>query len=142
LQSYEDTDFSIDLRDRHADALHALVSNGELSADVSKEINAAFEQAVAHIQRQMATCYIALPPEFAPREDLVQRITMLEEMAEESDVEAEAVREMREALERDLAWLAEIHAGGVPGEWEGIEADEVSIEAARILIELLLGEYE
>lgn len=142
LQSQEDTEFSMDLRERHADALHALVSNGGLSADVSAEIGAAFEQAVAHIQRQMASCYIMLPPEFAPRADLVRRITLLEEMSKENDIDPEIVQEMRTALERDVAWLAEFQAGRVPGEWEDAEVDAVSIEAARILVELLLEDYE
>jgi hypothetical protein len=142
LQSYEDTEFSMDLCERHAEALRALVSDGELSADVSSEIGAAFEQAVAHIQRQMVSCYITLPPEFAPRADLVRRITLLEEMSKENDIDPEIVQEMRTALERDMAWLAEFQAGRVPGEWEDAEVDAVSIEAARILVELLLEDYE
>jgi hypothetical protein len=142
LQSQEDTEFSMDLRERHADALRALVNNGELSADVSAEIGAAFEQAVAHIQRQMVSCYIVLPPEFEPRADLVRRITLLEEMSKEDDIDPKIIQEMQTALERDMAWLAEFQAGRVPGEWQDAEVDAVSIEAARILVELLLEDYE
>lgn len=142
LRSYEETEFSIDLRKRHTDALETLVSGRELSSEVAEEINIAFEQAVAHIQRQMASCYIALPPEFGPRDDLVERVTVLEEMAEESDVEVETVREMRAALERDMEWLAEFDAGKMPGEWEEVEVDSVSRQAARVLVDLLLGDFE
>jgi hypothetical protein len=142
LQTYEDTEFTIELRERHAEALTGLLADGELSVDVAEEMKAAFEEAVAHIQRQMASCYIALPAEFGPRDDLVQRIGALEAIAEEGEIEADTVRQMRAALERDIAWLSEFHAGGAPGEWEDVEADEASIEAARILVELLLGNGE
>jgi hypothetical protein len=139
LQSFEDTDFSRELHRRHEDALAALVAGGELDAAVADEIAAAFEEAVAHVQRQQASCYIALPPEFTPRENLVQQAQILEEMAEQGDLDAETVAQAQEALERDIAWLARFHAGELPGEME-IEVTPQAAEAARILVELLLGD--
>jgi hypothetical protein len=140
LQSFEDTDFSRALRQRHDDALSALVESGELDAAVADEIAAAFEEAVSHIQRQQATCYIALPPEFTPRENLVQQAQALEELAEEGDLDPEAVAQAQAALERDVAWLARFHAGELPGDMDEIEITPEAAEAARVLVELLLGD--
>lgn len=138
LQSFEDTDFSRDLRQRHEQALATLVESGKIDAAVADEIAVAFEEAIAHIQRQQATCYIALPPVFAPREDLHRQAEMLEEMASEGDIDAETVAQAQAALERDIAWLAEFHAGEEPGELDGIKVTPEAAEAARILVELLL----
>jgi hypothetical protein len=138
LQSYEETDFSRELRQRHAQALDALVAGGELEAAVAQEIGVAFEQAIAHIQRQMATCYIALPPIFTPREDLVQQAAALTEMAGQSNLESATIAQAQAALERDIAWLSQFGAGQQPGELETIQAAPEEIEAARILVWLLL----
>jgi hypothetical protein len=140
LLSFEDTDFSRDLRQRHADALADLVDSGEIDAAVADEIDAAFEEAIAHIQRQQATCYIALPPEFTPRDDLMQRAEILEMMAAEGGIDSETVAQAQAALERDIAWLAQFHAGEAPGELEEIEVTPEAAEAARILVKLLLGD--
>jgi hypothetical protein len=140
LRSYDDTDFSIGLRQRHDDALAALVESDEIDGAVAGEIGAAFEEAIAHIQRQQATCYIALPPVFAPREDLVQQASILEELAEESDIDPETVAQAQAALERDIAWLSQFHAGEEPGELDGIEVTPEAAKAAKILVELLLGD--
>lgn len=139
LQSFEDTDFSQDLRRRHAEALEALVAGGELQPAVAEEIGVAFAQAIAHVQRQMATCYIALPPEFNPREDLTKRSAALAEMAGRSDLDPAAVAQAQAALERDIAWLAQFVAGQQPGDLDKIEATPEAVEAARLLVELLLG---
>jgi hypothetical protein len=140
LQSSEDTDFSRELRQRNGDALAALVASGELDAAVADEIDAAFEEAIAHVQRQQATCYIALPPEFTPRDDLVQQAELLETLAAEGDIDPQTVARARAALGRDIAWLARFHAGEAPGEWKGVEVTPEAAEAARILVELLLGD--
>jgi hypothetical protein len=140
LQFFEDTDFSRALRQRHDDALSALVESGELDAAVADEIAAAFEEAVAHVQRQQATCYIALPPEFTPRENLVQQAQVVEELAEKGDLDAETVAQAQAALERDIAWLVQFHAGELPGGMDEIEVTPEAAEAARILVELLLSD--
>jgi hypothetical protein len=139
LQSFEDTDFSRDLRQRHEQALTALVERGTIDDAVADEIAIAFEEAIAHIQRQQATCYIALPPVFAPREDLIKQAELLEEMASEGDIDSETMAQAQAALARDIAWLAEFHAGEEPGELDGIIVSPEAAEAARILVELLLG---
>ena len=140
LQSFEDNDFSRELRQRHKDALAALVGSGEIDAAVADEIAVAFEEAVAHVQRQQASCYIALPPEFAPRDDLVRQADLLEDLAAEGDIDPGTVTQAREALERDIAWLAQFHAGETPEELEGTEITPEAAEAARILVGLLLGD--
>jgi len=138
LQSYEDNDFAKNLRQRHAEALDALVANGEFNSAVAGEITVAFEQAIAHIQRQMATCYIALPPEYFPREDLILQAAALNEMADKSEIDPDTVAQVQTALERDLEWLSQFSAGQAPGQLETIEATPEAMQAARILIDLLL----
>jgi hypothetical protein len=140
LQSFEDTDFSRDLHQRHTEALAKLITRGALDAAVADEIAAAFKEAIAHVQRQQASCYIALPPEFAPRDDLVRQADLLEDLAAEGDIDPETVAQAREALERDITWLAQFHAGETPEELEGIEVTPEAAEAARILVVLLLGD--
>ncbi|MBN1811372.1 MAG: hypothetical protein JXA14_06020 [Anaerolineae bacterium] len=140
LRSLEDNDFSRELRQRHDDALAALVDSDELDQAVAAEIDAAFEEAVAHIQRQQATCYIALPPEFTPRDDLMQQAEILEMMAAEGGIEPQTVAQAQAALERDIAWLTQFHAGKVPGELGEIEVTPEAAEAAQILVKLLLGD--
>ena len=142
LQSPTETDFSFALRQRHAGALDALVSSQELDAAVAQEISVAFAQAIAHVQGQMATCYVALPPAFAFREDLIGQAAILEEMAAESDVNPATLSEIEAALERDITWLAQFEAGQIPGELEEIEPSPTSVQAARILVQLLLGGQE
>jgi len=139
VQSFEDNDFIVGLRGQHQEALAALVAAGELDAAVAEEIAVAFGQAIAHIQRNQATCYIALPPEFQPRADLLSQEAALEEMAAQGNLDPAVVEQARAALARDIEWLSQFQAGQVPGSLEEIEADPNAIAAARILVELLLG---
>jgi len=139
LRSFEDTDFSRNLRVRHEDALAALVSGGELDAAVADELNTAFGQAVAHVQRQMATCYIMIPMEYFPRDDLMQQAAALEEMAAKSDINPATVAQAQAARQRDMAWLAQFHAGQKPGNLEQVPVGSTSAQAARALVDALLG---
>lgn len=138
LQTFEDTDFTRELRRRHADALAALVAEEGLHPTVAENIGIAFEQGMAHVQRQMASCYMLIPPEFAPREELVNQVAVLGEMAATSEIDPSTVARAQEALERDIAWLAEFEAGMVPEELDDVHAGWEEVEAARILVELLL----
>lgn len=139
LQSFEDNDFIRELRRRHNAALNALAGAGQLDPAVAEQIDIAFGQAIAHIQRQMATCYIYLPPEFQPREDLLRQAELLEEMATKSELDPDTVAQAQAALERDITWLAQFQAGLGPAALEQIDLDPNAIEAARILVEMLLG---
>jgi len=140
LQSFEDNEFIVALRQRHQEALQKLVDFGDLEPAVAEEIAVAFEQAIAHIQRNMATCYIALPSEYYPRADLLSQEALLEEMAAQSDIDPATVEQAQAALARDIEWLTQFEAGQVPGALEEIEPDANAIAAARILVELLLGQ--
>lgn len=140
LQSYEDNEFIVGLRGRHQEALDDLVAAGELDAMVAQEIAVAFGQAIAHIQRNMATCYIALPLEYYPREDLLAQAAALEELAAQGGLDPAVVEQARAALARDIEWLSEFQAGRLPGLPENVEPNRHAVEAARILVELLLGQ--
>jgi hypothetical protein len=137
LQSYEDTDFSRRLRQQHAEALAALVEAGQIDSAVAADVQVAFEQAVAHIQRQQVTCYIVQPPEYTPRQDVMTQAAALAEMAQRSDIDQKTVERVRTALARDMAWLAQFQAGQKPGDLADIQATPTEIKAARILVDLL-----
>jgi hypothetical protein len=139
LNSPEDTKFEYTLRQRHADALMALVAQKELDDTVANEIGIAFDQAVAHIRRQLVTCYIALPPEFVPREDLMKQAAILTEMAQRSDIDPNTTTRARAAIERDMAWFAQFAPGKTPVKLDEVQATATEMEAAQILAELLLG---
>ena len=129
-----------DLRQRHADVMEALVAGGELEVAVADEVRVAFEQAVAHVEGNMAFCYLALPIEYAPRQDLMEQIAVLQEVASESDIDPATIAQVRATLGRDIAWLGQFQAGESPGELGATEANSTSSEAARVLIQLLLGD--
>ncbi len=139
LLSTEAAAFAAELSRRHAAALERLVADGEIAAEVAAEIGVGFGQAVAHVQRQVATCYVALPPVYAPRQDLMQQRAALAEMAERSQVDPATVARARAALERDLTWLARFQAGQEGGDLAATEATPAAAAAAGVLVELLLG---
>lgn len=137
LQSYEDTDFSRRLRQQHRKALAALTEAGQIDRAVAVAIQVAFDQAMAHIQRQQVTCYIALPPEYAPRQDVMTQAAALTEMAQRSKIDPTTVERARAALARDMAWLAQFQVKQQPDDLADIQATATEIKAARILVDLL-----
>jgi hypothetical protein len=67
----------------------------------------------------------------------MSQITALEEMAGRSAIDPATVAQVREALERNIAWLARFQAGENPGNVSDLEVGATSAEAARVLIDLL-----
>jgi hypothetical protein len=128
-----------DLQQRHARALKALVASGEITTDVAERVGVAFEQILAHDEGLMSMCYIAFPVEYMPRQALIGQIAALEEMAGKSDLDPGVVAQVRDGLERNIAWLAQSVAGEQLGNGSGVEGETSSAEAARVLVELLLG---
>jgi hypothetical protein len=137
-----------DLVTAHHAALDALVSAGALEAEVADQVQATYVEAAYHIWRVSApmTCYIALPPEYWPRENLVAQASALNDAQRAGDLDPEAVAEARAALERDVALFAA--AGGGEGTSLGqellatwhtgeIEVDARARDAARFLVDLL-----
>ncbi len=105
---------------------------------MADRITIAFEEATAHVHLQAATCYVALPAEFTPRADLMQQAATLEDMAAQSDIDPDTVERAQEALGRDIAWLSQFEPRGTPEALEKTEVDAASVEAANILVELLV----
>ena len=148
----------------HRAALDALVAAGELDVAVSDQIQIAFDEAAFHVWRTSApmTCY--LPSELGMaymkgRGDLVQQAELLAEIARTNEVGTGTVALAQAALELDIAFFEAVitlQAQGLESEarWEAerelveqfeagdIEIGPETIEAARILVDLLLGEME
>jgi hypothetical protein len=132
----------------HRAALDDLVAAGELDAVVADQMQVAFDEAAFHAWRNNApiTCYEALPIEYGARDDLIQQAELLREAA--SDLDPAVVEEVQAAIARDIA-LFEAATGPGAGfeliqqfEAGEIEASPEAVEAARILVDLLLGETE
>jgi hypothetical protein len=132
------------LGEAHRAALDELVSLEELGAPVAALVQDVFEEAAFHVWRGNApiTCYIALPVEYEPREDLVLRAETLSEIA--GDLDPAVVAEAQEALARDIAFFSALDpngpdAGQLLALWQSrdIEASAEAIQAARYLGELL-----
>jgi predicted GNAT family acetyltransferase len=128
------------LAQRHRQALDALVAAGTLDAAVAAGIAVALEQIVEHRERSLSLCYIAFPAEQMPRQDLQQQLALLDEMAAKSVLSPSTVEKARAALERDVEWLTQFQAGQVPGPLGNLEAGMSARDAARVLVELLLGQ--
>jgi hypothetical protein len=146
-EKYEQSEQARDeLFAEHRAALDDLVAAGELDAGVSDQMQVAFAEAAFHVWRSNApiTCYEALPVEYVARDDLIQQAELLREAA--SDLDPAVVEEVQAAIARDIAFL-EAAAGPEAGlelieqfESGEIEASPEAIEAARFLVDLLLGE--
>ena len=139
-RSIGDESLPQELRQRHSQALKALVASGELASDVAERVGVALEQILAHGEGLMSMCYIAFPAEYLPRQDLVGQIAALEEMAGNSDLDPVVVAQVREALGRNIAWLTQLVAGEEPAIVSDSEVGTTSAEAARVLVELLLSD--
>jgi hypothetical protein len=89
----------------------------------------------------MGTCY-ELTSEgvssMGVRGDMTTQAAALAEMAERSTIDPATVARAQEALERDIAWLEQYKTGNQTGDPERIDASPAEVEAARVLVELLL----
>jgi hypothetical protein len=128
----------------HRAVLDELVSLDEVGVGAAALMQDAFEEGAFHVWRNSApiTCYIALPVEYDPREDLVARSEALSEV--NGDVDPEAVARAQEALARDIAFFAALGADGSANAellkvWqsEDIETSAQALEAAQFLSALL-----
>lgn len=146
----------------HRAALDALVDRGEIDPDVADDLHLAFEGACHHVWRANApiTCYVpSIGPEYRieSSSDLARQADLLAEMADRSDIDEATVERARAAIERDIAFLAlapedqRALIDAVMEAAEGrmdyprlseldLEVPPSSLEAARILVEVLLGE--
>jgi hypothetical protein len=143
----------------HQRALDKLVAGDDLDPIVAAEMQAAFEGAAYHVWRANAsiTCYaISLPDyEIESSSDLARQSDLLAEMAEQSAIDEATVAQAQAAIERDVAFLAMATDDQRALIEQVLEADDgthdfpdlaeldvdvppESVEAARILVELLL----
>ncbi len=127
-----------ELRARHEAALDALLAAGAVEAAAADQVRAAFDETLEHLQRQAALCYIAFPVEMMPRQDLLEQVRALDEMAGASALAPGAVARVRAALEQDIAWLASFQARQSPLPlWRGMAVGPAASQAALILSDIL-----
>lgn len=150
------------LKAEHRAALNALVSAGQIEPVVADEMQIAFEGAAWHVWRAGApmTCYVpSLEPEFWVQgaSNLARQADVLTEMAATANLDPDTVAEAQAAIEQDIAYLSlpqeeqraiveEVVAeSGTPGQYPSLwdldlEVPPESSEAARLLVNLLLGQ--
>ena len=145
----------------HRAALNDLVTAGELDAAVADQMQVAFAEAAHHVWRSNApiTCYEAVMADYTPAssDQLTQQADLLAEIAQSGDLDPATVAQAQAAIERDIAFLnlsdAEIQAlydkliaaAGDTHDFPSLDGLDLDIppeaaEAARFLVELLLGE--
>jgi hypothetical protein len=133
-----------DLVVTHRAVLDELVSLDELDEAVAALVHETFEEGAYHVWRVNApiTCYIALPIQYDPREDIIRRAEALSEVS--GDVDPKVVAEAQEALARDIAFFGAFSPQGSANEelialWQAgdIETGDQVLQAARFLGELL-----
>jgi hypothetical protein len=131
----------------HRAALDDLIAAGEVDAAVADQMQVAFKEASYHVWRSNApmTCYMAPPVEYEARRDLIRQAELLCETA--SDLDPVVVEEVQTAIERDIAFFEATASPGGSKLIEQFKAGEIeaspeAVEAARILVDLILGETE
>ena len=150
-----------DLAAEHRAALDELVAAGELEAEVTDELESAFDAAADHVLWSNApiTCYKPAMPDYTPTSAgrLVQQAEILEGLADDATVDQDVVAQAQAAIERNIAFLAltdeewqamydELaQAAGDSYDFPAFDDLELEItpeaaEAARFLVELLLAQ--
>ncbi|MBN1955870.1 MAG: hypothetical protein JW900_12595 [Anaerolineae bacterium] len=124
-------------------ALDNLVQRGRITQKVADHLEAAFRAAAGHINRTWigGTCYMMDPVTLTSLKtgaDLLQQTTLLEEMSASGALDTSTVALARTAIERDIAFL-EGNYDWTALQDDSIEPDPDEIEAARILVRLMLG---
>jgi hypothetical protein len=153
-----------ELVSEHRAALDELVTLEELVSDVADLVQEAFAEAAYHVWRINCgmTCYEPMPgPEYTPyaRGQLVQQAEILADLADDATVDQETVARAQAAVEQGIVFLglsdeeekalydALVEAAGDTYSYPTFEELELEItpeaaEAARFLVELLLGDIE
>jgi hypothetical protein len=128
-------------KSRHRAVLDALVAEGTLSIPVTERLQVAFDEAVLHIWHSQALCYMMYPMEAYPRDDLLVRAKMLEDV--ETGLDIEVVDQARAAIERDMAFFQGKPKGKqLSALWQSgeIPVDRETHAAAQFLAELFIEE--
>jgi hypothetical protein len=151
---------SEELLAEHQAALDEIVAAGEITSDVAAELQAAFGAAVYHVYRSNApiTCYEPALIDYMPVSSgqLTQQVQILEDMAEEGNLDPATITQAQAAVARDIAFLSlpqeDVQAlydhliqtaggAGYPAFDElALEVPPSAAEAARFLIEVLVEE--
>jgi len=146
----------------HRAVLDELVAAGEIEPAVAEHMQMAFLEAAEHVRlsRSLMTCYDMSQlgsVQMDTREDLVRQQALLVELAQSGALDEAAVQRAWQAIERDVVFLEEVASlEALSGEarWEAerrlleqfessqLEGDPAAIEAARLLVGLLLGQRQ
>jgi hypothetical protein len=127
----------------HRAWLQHLVAEGELKEPVARHMQAAFEEAVYHVVRSMATCYLIFPFDGQVRNDLLTQADVLRKIS--GDVEPATVAKAQAAIAQDVAFFEIFKAG--PKDHRSLEShyrtgtlkvSPEALEAAHLLTQLFL----
>jgi len=100
--------FGQELYSGHRAALDALVSTGELTAEMADLVQEAYGAALNHVWRSNAliTCYEPMRVDYAPTsaQILVQQADALNQLAAKGSIDPQTLENARLAIEHDLAF--------------------------------------
>lgn len=124
---------------KHHGILDRMVARGQLEKTVAEHMQVAFEEAAFHIVRSRATCYMMIPVEYAPRENLLQQTEALRGVS--SDLDPATVAKAQAAIAQDVAFFEIFEAGksrydqSLADKYKAgnLEASPEALEAARLL---------
>ncbi len=129
----------------HQVALDELVAAGQIKRAVSEQLQLAHTEAVYHVQNSMSMCYEALPFEYNVRIDLLQQTHALQNLAGELDLDPTVVAQAQAAITRDVAFFEAVETNKIGRtqveqqfQNEKLQASPAALEAANILVDLLL----
>ena len=132
-----------ELAKEHQAVLDTLVAKGELKEPIAGQMQLAFEEAAYHVTRSMATCYLGLPIEHAPRQDLLKQADALRKIA--GDLDPATVATAQAAIAQDVAFFEIFRTGhydylplGEKYRASGFKPSPEALEAARLLTRLFL----
>ncbi len=129
---------------RHRALLDALVAAGELDRPVAGHMQVAYEEAVYHINRSRATCYMIIPFVYDVRRDFLKQANALSDVS--GGLGSATVAQAQAAIAQDMAYFEAMHDDqsnymAIQKIYEAgaMEASPEALEAARVLSQLLLG---
>lgn len=127
----------------HQRLMDDLVKTGQLEASVAEYVQMAFTQAAGHIVAwKMTSCYLGIPFEAGPREDLLKQADVLHRVS--GDLDPTTVAKAQAAITQDMAFFEAFRAGNRAYDESladsynagNLKASPEALEAARLLTQL------
>jgi len=127
---------------KHQRLIDALVEAGQVEAPVAEHMQMAFSEAVFHVVLSKGTCYLGIPFEYGPREDVLKQADVLRKIS--GGLDPATVAKAQAAIAQDVAFFKAFRAGNyaygksLEDDYKSgsLNASPDALEAARLLTRL------